>query len=151
MRYLKAALAAVGIGLAAWIASQAYLRYPPLGWLTLLAFLVLIVYGALRELLAQLPPVELGWRGATRGSRARERALEELVEKLPATSDAVAYRIRELLISRISAREGVSAAEAASRAGSYVKDELLLKILNGEVKPLSSSEVRELLEKISEV
>lgn len=151
MRYLKAALAAVGIGLAAWVASQAYLRYPPLGWLTLLAFMALIVYGAFRELLAQLPPAELGWRGATRRGRAREEALEELIERLPATSDAVAYRIRELLISRVSAREGVSAAEAASRARSYVKDELLLRILNGDVKPLSSSEVRKLLEKISEI
>lgn len=152
-RYLKTALTIAGIGFIAWLASQAYSLYPPLGWLTLLVFMVAIVYGAVRDVLSQLQPplTELDGRDIIRRTRTRGEVFEELIERLPITSDAVAYRIKETLISRISAREGISIAEATSRARELVKDELLLKILDGDVRPLSWSEVKEILEKIAEI
>ncbi|MEM3138332.1 MAG: hypothetical protein QW760_07430, partial [Thermofilaceae archaeon] len=150
-RYLRVVLIIASIGFIAWLASQAYSLYPPLGWLILLVFMAVIVYGAIRDVVPQLPFTELDGRSIIYRTKTREKVLEELINKLPITSDAVAYRIKEILISRISAKEGISVAEATSRARELVKDKLLLKILDGDVRPLSQNEVKELLEKITEI
>ena len=145
VKRLAATLACLAVAVA--VAARAYDAYPPLGW-AVLSFTV--------AALGYLSLVELAGRTALRGSigerrrrgrKSRLRTLEELVARLPETGEAVAFRLRELLVARVAARFSLPYAEAEATARRLVSGKLA-DLLEGRLVPESVEEVEEIIDLI---
>jgi hypothetical protein len=136
---LAAAVAALSL-----LAAYAYSLAREAGWLiaalTLAALFLRAALGAL--------PQQPGRRVEAGRPRARVEALEKLVGQLPSSSGAVAARLRDLLLQRLCARTGLPVAEVEARAGELVRDEVLAKLLRGELRLESERDVLEVLDRI---
>ena len=114
-----------------------------LAWLLVLA----VPIAALAKVLTELPPPPPPQRRLIY-AKPLARVLEDLVTKLPGTEGSLKSRLEDLLAHRLAARMGSTVSEARSRALELVKDPVLIKLLKGELRIRSASDVLEVLERI---
>lgn len=142
---LRRALApAAALALLSAVVAAAFTLAAEAGWLLLLLSLALLLAKTLLDALAQQPPPA----PRQRPPKAAVDVLADLVARLPASEGAVALKLRELLVHRLSARTGLPVAEVEARAGEMVGDEVLAKLLRGELRLASERDVLDVLDRI---
>jgi len=114
------------------------------GWLIAALALAPLFAGAVIGALSQHP----GPAPSPRPPQARVEALGKLIAQLPSTSGVVAMRLRDLLLQRLCARTGLPVAEVEARALELVRDEVLAKLLRGELRLGSERDVLDVLDRI---
>jgi hypothetical protein len=145
---LKRAFAStVAVAALSLVAALAYSFAGEAGWLVLFFALIFLLVREVYETLAQQPKLEMHQEPR----EPRIEALEKLLAQLPSSGSVVAMRLRDLLLQRLSARTGLPVAEAEARARELVKDDVLLKLLNGKLKLESKRDVLDVLDRIDKL
>jgi len=126
------------------LAAYAYTFEEETGWLIATFALAFLFAGVAFGALSQQP----GSEPSPRLPRARVEALGKLVAQLPSSSGVVAVRLRDLLLQRLCARTGLPVAEVEARARELVRDEVLVKLLKGELRLESERDVLDVLDRI---
>ncbi len=129
------------------LAALAYSFAGEAGWLVLFFALIFLLARAVFEALAQQPKLEM----RQEPPEPRIEALEKLVAQLPSSGSIVAMRLKDLLLQRLSARTGLPVAEAEAHARELVKDDVLVKLLNGKLKLECERDVLEVLDRIDKL